>query len=49
MAAALAAYGGEPGGFRPGLYAGEIAAGLFTSTPSVVAGLSVVIPATGSG
>ena len=49
MAAAQAAYGGEPGGFGAGLYAGEVAGGLFASTPSVITGLSTVIAATGSG
>jgi len=42
------ALAGEPGGFRPGLYAGEVGGALFASTPSIGASLLVLIPATAS-
>jgi hypothetical protein len=38
---ALAAYGGEPGGFRTGLYLGEAAAGCATALPPVLLGLAL--------
>ena len=39
---ALAAYGGEPGGFRTGLYLGEAAAGCVLSIPVAVGGFYLV-------
>ncbi|MEE9455592.1 MAG: hypothetical protein V3W11_00400 [bacterium] len=42
MAAALAAYGGEPGGFRTGLFLGEAAAGVATALPPVLLGFAVI-------
>lgn len=42
MAAALAAYGGEPGGFRAGLFLAEAAAGAAASLPPVLLGFSLI-------
>lgn len=43
MAAALAAYGGEPGGLRAGLFLGEAAAGCALSAPVTVGGFYLVV------
>lgn len=42
MAGALAAYGGEPGGFRTGLFLGEAAVGAAVSLPPVLLGFSII-------
>ncbi len=44
VALSASAPAGEPGGFRPGLYLGEVGGALFASTPSVGASLLVLIP-----
>ncbi len=42
MTAALAAHGGEPGSFRPGLFLGEAGAGAATSLTPVLLGSSII-------
>jgi hypothetical protein len=42
MAGVLAAYGGEPGGFRTGLFLGEAAAGVATALPPILLGFGVI-------
>ncbi len=44
-----AADAGEPGGFRPGLYFGEVATGAFVSAPVVVGGLYVLAISNATG
>jgi hypothetical protein len=45
---AASALAGEPGGFRPGLFTGEVGGALFASTPSIGIGILVLIPALGT-
>lgn len=42
-ATAATAAADEPGGFRAGLYAGEVGGGLFASTPVLVPGATLVV------